>query len=152
VAQPGCHQSRHNDETVENCKCDRSSGSIAGIIVLSIFHLSLRFKRQVSVLLGSRETAKKQWEQGFIVVSRCTDRLHSKKRVAKCRASFRRPGRRHDMLHSLTKMERTQWWRHTSQAHLLLFIPLRYLLQSATIHACTTQFKDIPHLSTLFPD
>ena len=152
VAQPGCHQSRHNDEIVKNCKCDRSSGSIAGIMILPIFRLSLRFERQVAVLLGSRETAKKQQEQEFIVVSRYTNRSHSKKRVAKCRASFRRPGRRHDILHNLTKMERTQWWWHISQAHLSMFIPHRFLLQCATIHSCITQFKDIPHLPTLFPD
>jgi hypothetical protein len=121
VAQPCCHQFRHNDETVENCKRDRSSDTIGRIMILSIFHLSLGFERQVAVLLGSRETARKQWEQGYIVVSRCTERVHSKKRVAKCRARFRRAGRQHDMLHNLTKMERTQWWRHTSQVLLDIY-------------------------------
>jgi hypothetical protein len=56
-------------------------------------------------------------------VSRCTDRLHSKKRVAKCRARFRRARRRQDMLHNLTKMECTQWWRHTSEALIDVYTP-----------------------------
>jgi hypothetical protein len=123
VAQPGCHRSRHNDEAVDDCKCARTSGSIAEIMILLIFHLLLEFERQVSVLLGGRGTAKKQWEQGFIIVSRCTDRLHSRKRVAKSRAGFCRPGRRHDMLHNLTKMECTQWWRHTSEALINVYTP-----------------------------